>query len=267
MNKYYTALILGGITFGTAAIFIRFSSLTPSFIAFARFFVAGLILSKGRLSLREVFARWKPGVLLAIHMILFVLSVDRTTIIDSTVLVSTSPLFSLVLAHYVGIKTTRKEIVAGILAFLGILIMNFPLQPGLLLGNLLAVLSALAITLYTVVLAKGPSEDPLALTSQIYLASSLFSFPLVLFQGIGDFTLPSLLSLLGLIAFPTLVGHTSVVYSSGHVKPQHIEIIGLLEPVVATALAVPLFGQIPTPTEALGGSLVITSIAIILWRR
>jgi len=266
MNRYYTILILGGITFGTAAIFIRFSSLSPSFIAFSRFFVAGLILSRGRLSLKEIAGKWRPGLLLAAHMILFILSVYRTTIIDSTVLVSTSPLFSLALAHFVGIRTTKKELIAGLLAFLGIVIMNYPLQAGLLLGNFLAIISALTIALYTIILAKGSTEDPMILTSQIYLASSIFSFPLVLLQGIGNVNMTSLLSLLGLIALPTLIGHTSVIYSSGHVKPQHIEIIGLLEPVVASVLAVPLFGQIPTSTEVLGSAMVIVSIIVILWR-
>ncbi|AWS00703.1 EamA family transporter [Metallosphaera hakonensis JCM 8857 = DSM 7519] len=264
MNKYYTILIIGGITFGTAAIFIKLSNLTPGMIAFSRFFVAGLILSRGKLPLRRILKQWKVGALLAAHMILFVLSVYHTTVIDSTVLVSTSPLFSLVLAPLVGIGTTRREAIAGITAFLGVLIMNFPLNQGYLLGNILAILSALTVSLYTVLLSKTDNQDPLLLTSYVYIMSALFSFPIAILQGVGQVNLISVLSLLGLIMLPTLIGHTSVIYSSGHVKPQHIEVIGLLEPVVATILAYLIFSQAPTTLEVVGGAIIILSIIMII---
>ncbi|MCG3108125.1 hypothetical protein L3N51_00406 [Metallosphaera sp. J1] len=267
MNKYYFILILGGITFGTAAIFIKLSEMSPGMIAFARFFIAGLILSRGKLDPRKILSQWKVGLLLSAHMILFIFSVYHTTIIDSTVLVSTSPLFSLALAPLVGIPTTRKEIITGLVAFLGVVLMNFPVNQGYLLGNLMAIVSAFTIALYTILLSKTGTEDPLLLTSYIYLMSSLFSLPVALLQGPGRIDLPSTLSLLGLIALPTLVGHTSVIYASGHVKPQHIEVIGLLEPVVATLLALPIFNQVPSLLEIVGGGMIVLSISILTWRR
>ncbi|QKQ99208.1 DMT family transporter [Metallosphaera tengchongensis] len=266
MDKYYTALVIGGVTFGTAAIFIKFSNMTPGMIAFSRFLVAGIILSRGRVNFRNIVKNLKVGFLLAVHMILFILSVYNTTIIDSTVLVSTSPIFSLALSPLVGIPTTRKEIVTGLIAFLGVIIMNFPLNEGRLYGNLLAVLSALAISLYTIILSKNQEDDPLLLTSYVYLSSTIFSFPFLLIQGVGKIDLVSVLSLLGLIIFPTLIGHTSVIYASGHVKPSHIEVIGLLEPVVATVLSFFLFKQVPTSFELLGSGLVIISIALLVNR-
>ncbi|AEB94812.1 DMT family transporter [Metallosphaera cuprina] len=267
MNKYYLILVIGGITFGTAAIFIRLSDLTPGMIAFFRFFIAGIILSRGRINLRKVLTQWKTGALLSAHMILFIASVYRTTIIDSTVLVSTSPLFSLVLAPLAGIKNSRKDVIAGVVAFVGVLIMNFPLNEGYLIGNVLAILSALTISMYTILLSRVKDEDPLTPAAYIYLMSSVFSLPIMILQGVGKINFYSLLSLVGLIVFPTLIGHTSVVYSSGHVKPQHIEVIGLLEPVVATVLAFPIFDQIPTLFEMLGGIVIILSILTLLWNR
>ena len=267
MNKYYFILILGGITFGTAAIFIKLSGMSPGMIAFTRFFIAGLILSRGRLHLRRILSQWKVGLLLSAHMILFIFSVYYTTIIDSTVLVSTSPLFSLALAPLVGIPTTKKEIITGAVAFMGVILMNFPVNQGYLLGNVMAIISALTIALYTILLSKTKNEDPLLLTSYIYLMSSVFSFPIALVEGPGRVDLVSILSLLGLIALPTLVGHTSVIYASGHVKPQHIEVIGLLEPVVATLLALPILNQVPTPLEIVGGGMIVLSVSILTWRR
>lgn len=263
MNKYYTILILGGISFGTAAIFIKLSNLTPGAIAFLRFLIAGLILSLGKIDIRKIIRYLPLGFLLSLHMILFIESVYKTTIIDATVLVSTSPFFTILLSPLSKFKTEKIDILIAIMGFLGIIIMNYPIPTGYLIGNLLALISAFTIALYTTLLSKKDNEKPLELTSSIYLASSFFSLPLFIYQGIGELSVISILSLLGLIFIPTLIGHTSIIYASGKVKPQYIETIGLLEPVVATLLAIPIFNQIPSIQEIIGSTLIILSIIII----
>jgi drug/metabolite transporter (DMT)-like permease len=70
--------------------------------------------------------------------------------------------------------------------------------------------------------------------------------------------------LLGLIFIPTLIGHTSVIYASNKVKPQYIETIGLLEPVVASIIAIFTFNQIPTLFEVLGSVLIVSSIILVI---
>ncbi|MCI2415700.1 MAG: hypothetical protein MPF33_10750 [Candidatus Aramenus sp.] len=98
MNKRYLLLVLGGISFGTASIFIKFSDLSPGAITFLRFLIAGLVLSLGRIKLKDVINFLPYGLLLAVHMVLFVESVYTTFLIDATVLVSTSPIFALFLS-------------------------------------------------------------------------------------------------------------------------------------------------------------------------
>jgi drug/metabolite transporter (DMT)-like permease len=263
INKYYLLLIAGGMSFGTASIFIKLSAMSPGSIAFLRFFIAGLILTLGRVDLKKV-VRYSPfGLLLAMHMVTFIISVYSTTIIDATVLVSTSPFFVILLSPFLKFKTNLRDIIAVITGFLGVVLMNLPLKPGLLFGNAIAILSAFLIALYTAGLSKV-KDEPITLTSSIYISSSIFTLPLFLIQGLGTVTITSVLALLGLIALPTLLGHTSIIVASGKVKPQHIETIGLLEPVVATLLAIPIFGQIPTVFEISGGMLVILSILIVV---
>ena len=262
-NKgYYLLLVLGGISFGTASIFIKLSNMSPGSIAFLRFFIAGLVLSLGRVELKKI-VKYSPfGLLLALHMVTFIISVYTTTIIDATVLVSTSPFFIILMSPLLQFRVSRRDIIAVAVGFLGVVIMNLPFQITTSLGNLIAVLSAFLIALYTAGLSKV-KEDSLKLTSSIYLSSSIFTLPLFLIQGIGEFNSESLLALAGLILLPTLLGHTSIIVSSGKVKPQHIETIGLLEPVVATLLAIPFFGQIPTINEIIGALFVIFSILIV----
>ncbi|BDC17120.1 DMT family transporter [Acidianus sp. HS-5] len=263
MNKNYAILIVGGISFGTAAIFIKFTGLTPGSIAFFRFLVAGLILSLGKIDLRKVLKYSPFGLLLSLHMITFILGVYNTTVIDATVLVSTSPFFAILLSPLSKFKAERIDAIITAIGFSGVLIMNYPLQPGYLYGNTMSLISAFLISLYTTLLSKN-DENPLVLTSSIYISSSFFSLPFMIYQGIGKVDLTAMLSLLGLIFIPTLIGHTSVIYSSNKVKPQYIETIGLLEPVVATILAIFTFNQIPTLFEILGSTLIVSSIMIVI---
>ncbi|MCI2415699.1 MAG: EamA family transporter [Candidatus Aramenus sp.] len=119
--------------------------------------------------------------------------------------------------------------------------------------------------MYTSLLGRRGVEEPLHATSSIYLASSVFALPLFVVEGFGELDVTSVLSLLGLIALPTLLGHTSVVVASGHVKPHVIETIGLLEPVVvASALAFLLLGQVPSLYQLIGGGIVVMSVAVVV---
>jgi drug/metabolite transporter (DMT)-like permease len=264
-RMYFALLIFGGITFGTASIFIKESGMSPGSITFLRFLVAGLILMRGRFSLQ---LPWKEyvllGALLALHMFTFVEGVYNTTIMDATVLVSTSPFFVLVMSMASGLKVPPRDLLAIGMGFLGVVLINIPLNEGDLVGNLISVVSAILIAAYTFRLRDVKSEDPLRLTAGIYLFSSLFSLPVFALEGVGRVNLVSLESLVGLIAFPTLVGHTSIVVSSGKVKPHYIETIGLLEPVVATILSIPLFGEVPLVTQLIGSAMVISSIFLIV---
>ncbi|WP_054846173.1 DMT family transporter [Sulfuracidifex tepidarius] len=261
---YYLLLILGGISFGTASIFIKESGMTPASITFLRFLVAGAMLTRGKLRL-ELRARdyLVLGGLLAFHMFTFIEGVYHTTIMDATVLVSTSPFF-VVIFTALRKNVVLRDVEAVLIGFIGVVLINFPLNEGNLVGNLISLISALSIALYTFRLSSVKYEDPLSLTAWIYLFSSLLSFPFFLLQGLGRVDLTSVLSLIGLIAIPTLIGHTSIVISSGKVKPQHIETIGLLEPVVATTLSIPLFGEIPSVLQLGGSALVILSILFII---
>lgn len=265
MKKYYSLLILGGISFGTASIFIKLSGMTPSSLAFFRFFISGLIISAFvGIDPRKILKYWVFGILLALHMMTFIISVYTTSIIDATVLVSTSPFFVILLSRYTSFKNERRDFIATFIGFSGVVLINFPLSYGYLIGNAIAIVSALLIALYTVGLSNVREENSLKLTSSIYLSSSIFTFPFMIYQGIGNINIISLLSLLGLILLPTLLGHTSIVVSSGKVKPQHIEIIGLLEPVTASILALLIFNQVPNLYQILGSTLIILSVFYIL---
>ena len=99
--------VTAGILFGTAAIFIRLLTGINIFsIALWRLIIASAVLTfiiiiafKKKLSANLIQSNFKHflvlGILLGAHFILFVSAVKDTTILNATVLVNTTPIFSM----------------------------------------------------------------------------------------------------------------------------------------------------------------------------
>lgn len=258
-------VIVGGIAFGTAAIFIKLCDFTPDAIAFFRFFIAGLILAPLGLNLKDILKTMLPGFLLVLHMLLFIESLYYTTVNDSTVLVSTTPIFILIISLLTRKKVPLTDIVFISIALGGIVLLNYPFVIKYILGNVLAILSALMMAFYTLALRRYNYKNPLELTSSIYLSASIFLAPVVIITGIGNINLRSIEAISGLIFIPTIVGHGSYIYISNKLRPQIVSLMEILEPVVATILAIPIFEQIPTIYQIIGSIIVLASLAYLLY--
>lgn len=252
--KEKVILFLGGVAFGTAAIFVRLCTITPPLITFLRFILAGIILFPFRKNTKiRLKSLILPSLFLSLHMLFFISSVFLTTIAASTILVSTSPIFAMILR--------RRIDMFIIIAILGIIVMNYPINFGYLIGNILALLSAISFALYTFFLSKI-NYDFLSTAPVIYLMSSIFMIPILPLYGIGKFNLTTLIGIIGLVLVPTLIGHGSVIYTANKLPISLVTSSELIEPIVATILAIFIFNQIPTLKEIVGGSITLISIYI-----
>jgi len=275
-----------GALFGTAAIFITFlkgQGFTESFsIAFWRLIIASLIFiviiaarrSFGWSLLRKDFRRVSVlGILLGLHFILFVSAVLDTTIINATVLVNTTPIWSMFVSSLVfKLKSSRLAVSGIVLSFVGVFVITYGdaaqrVWTGQLKGDLEAVLAAIVEAFY---LSYGRETRqkmsllPLMLT--IYVVSALA----VLAVGIGTaaaFTFPSDLSmifaLVGLGVLPTAMAHSFYFSSLSNLKSFETATMALLEPVGATALGILIFTQVPSPIFIVGAALVLTGIVTV----
>jgi drug/metabolite transporter (DMT)-like permease len=71
------------------------------------------------------------------------------------------------------------------------------------------------------------------------------------------------LAIFGLALIPTTLGHSLYNYSLGSVKAVTANIFPLMEPIIASVLAVPLFNEIPTPTQIAGYALILMAVVIV----
>lgn len=273
-----------GALFGTAAIFIRLLAGVNVFsIALWRLIIASLIMVVAVVIFRRTF-NWNVirkdsrrivilGILLGTHFILFVSAVLDTTIINATVLVNTTPIWSMFVSSLIfKLKPSRLAVFGIVLSFLGVFVITYANAATLtwtpeLKGNLEATLAAVVEAFY---LSYGRETRqkapilPLMLTIYVFSAitvliagsavSSSFSFPL---------ELSLVIPLIGLGLLPTALAHSFYFSSLSNLKSFETATMALLEPVGATILGILILSQVPAPIFILGAAFVLAGILTV----
>jgi drug/metabolite transporter (DMT)-like permease len=284
--------ITAGVLFGTAAIFIRFLQNLDTFcIAFWRLIVACLILVLILFVLRKSFNRNLVrknlkellilSVFLALHFILFISAVKDTTILNATVLVNTTPIFSVFVSTFLfNIKPSHLAILGLTISFMGVLVIAYAettitnanaypegVFPSLK-GDLEAVLAALVEAFYLNYGRKIrkkmnilPTMLPIyVLTAAIVGISSIPATNKIL-------TLPTateiILPLIGLGILPTAAAHTLYFSSLSNLKSFETATMALLEPIGATVLGMILFQEKPAAIFIFGAVFILLGILFI----
>ena len=129
--------LIAGVLFGTAAVFIRFlQNLDAFYIAFWRLVIACLTLAiilivivkrfKFDIMRKNLKGLFILSVFLALHFIFFISAVKDTTILNATILVNTTPIFSMLVSTFLfNIKPSRLAIVGLTTSFIGVLIIVY----------------------------------------------------------------------------------------------------------------------------------------------
>ena len=285
--------IIAGVLFGTAAIFIRFLQNLDAFsIAFWRLIIACLTLAMilmifGKsFSLNLVKKNLKDILILSfflsLHFIFFISAVKDTTILNATVLVNTSPIFSMFVSSFIfKLKPSRLAILGLTISFIGVCVIaytetitaNANGSPGIfssnLKGDLEAVLAALVESFY---LNYGRR-----IRNQMTILSTMFPIYMLTAVIVGVLSIPAtnriltlpteiaiVLPLIGLGILPTAIAHTLYFSSLSNLKSFETATMALIEPIGATFLGVILFQEIPQYLFIFGAALILLGIIFIV---
>lgn len=274
--------LTAGLLFGTAAILIRLTDMNPFSIAIWRLIIASGILvlvilvfrrERAQLSLDLIRINAKHflvlGMLLGVHFIFFVSAVKNTSILNATVLVNTTPIFSLMISTFLyKIKPSRLALLGIVLSFIGACIIVYgdyqAGEAGNLIGDLEATIAALAEGFYLNYGRRRRSQIPLFPTMLfLYLAATLTVGVTAILTGTTfeisiDPTI--LLPLIGLGILPTAAAHTLYFSSLSNLKSFETATLALVEPIGATLLGIMFFAEVPTLIFALGAAALLAGI-------
>jgi drug/metabolite transporter (DMT)-like permease len=271
-------VLLAAIAFSTSGPFARLAApADPLVIALGRVAVAGVVLGAtdprplGR-ALRALTGKQRlgvlgAGVLLAAHFWLFLWGLVETSFPAAMSLISLEPL-SVVVVSFLAfrVRPSRGEQIGVVVATAGALVVARGAGTGdhRLFGDVL-VLGAVVLFGAYVAAARG-LRDALAARHYavlVYAAAALALLPAVLFapsvgpSALSEVSLASWAWIAAIGLVPTAIGHTLVQSAARHASPALVALACPGETLGAIAIGVAVLGALPTPTELVGGAIIV----------
>lgn len=290
----HTALLAGAVGIGLAPLFVRWihehHALGPTAIAFWRLFLAlpvfGVLLwwwtrrGSGDGATPAEAAPPRPrawwlavaGVLFAADLSLWHWSLLRSSVANATLLGNLAPVFvAIAAAMFLGQKPSRGFVVALALTISGgacLVWSSLRVSPAHLVGDALATGSAVFYAAYLMAVARLRTGWGALAVMTIGGAVACAAFLLIGLVA-GERFIPAAASgwwmLAAFALVSQLLGQGLLASSLDAVKPAFASVTLLIQPVLATALAWPLFGERFGPLQAVGGVVVL--VGIVLARR
>ncbi|MCH5234085.1 MAG: EamA family transporter [Muribaculaceae bacterium] len=179
---------------------------------------------------------------------LFIIGIQYTTPVDTSVMCTLTPVFTLLLAAiFIGNPLTPLKVLGVVLGLTGALLMAFSneeaeIAVNPMLGNLLCMMAQICASVYYVFFLKLINKYPaFTIMKWMFIFSALTYIP-----GISLFIPPiqwmeletsSIMGLAYIILFPTFLAYLIIPYSQKLLKPTVISTYAYLQPVVASLLA------------------------------
>lgn len=279
-------IIIGIFAISSSSVFIRYAQgegVPSLLIGAARLTIAAILLTPfvlhryrahlQRLTLLDWLLALTSGLFLALHFATWVSSLEYTTVLISTVVVTTSPIW-VALLEFVFLRTRLSRPVAlGLaIAITGGLVIGFSGGTDIdtagnnhLLGGALSLAGAVSVAIYFVVGRKLRAKMPVI--PYIWLVYGCAGMLMLMVVGMNNIPLvgyntPAYVWLLAVAVLPQLIGHSSLNYAIGYLPATVVSIITQTEPIGSAILALLLFSEIPTVVQLLGSAIILGGVTL-----
>ncbi len=210
------------------------------------------------------------GLVTAVHFLSYIASLNFTSIAHSLTVTYTAPVFvTLFSAWFLKEPVARRKYIgiAVVIAGTAILAGFEPaLTPRMLIGDGLALVSAIAFGFYSVMGRSQRDAYPLLTYAfAIYGVAAVWLIPaaLVTFTPAG-YGPRQILSLIGVGAIPLAVGHTLYNAALRRTHATYANLIATQEVTGGVMLGALLLGQMPTLSSVVGAAVTLLGIALVL---
>jgi drug/metabolite transporter (DMT)-like permease len=275
------AVIFAMVTFFSLNyIFARFAlrefppaQLTAVRSAVAAFVMAAIWLSRRQptLTRRDLAPLALLGILgITLNQLLFAFGMQRTSVAHASILSAMAPIMVLLIAASIGQERVTLRKAGGMLiAVIGVTVLQ--VEPAAhatatLLGDVLILLSALAIALYSVLGKQVTARhDVLTVNAVSFVAGFVALAPLLWPpRGFSYFAVSAegWLSLLYMAIFPSVLGYLIYCYALTQMPASRVSAFAYLQPLLATILAVPMLGESVNGSLTGGGTLVLIGVYV-----
>ena len=211
------------------------------------------------------------GVILSLHFSAWITSLSYTSVASSTVLVTTHPIIVAVAGFFIlGERLSWRATLFMVAALGGSIVLvigGFGVGGSAPLGNLLAFLGAVTVSGY--ILIGRVVRQHLSVNRYTFIvygvsAILLTTYALIARNPLFGYPARELLIFLALAVVCTLLGHSLFNWAIRFMSPVVISTSILGEPVIAGALAVVIFAEVPTVYTVIGGVIILISIFLFV---
>jgi len=278
----YIIIMIAAIAISTSAIFVRLADQAPVGIIaayrllFAVLVMLPVVLVKYRHEFRIISKKdWVlsviSGIFLALHFILWFESLNFTSVASSTVLVTMQPVFAFIGTYILfQERFSYGAIISMVITIFGGFIISwgdFQFSGMALFGDILALLGAIAVTIYFLV--GQSTRKRLSLITYTFIVYSVSSITLILYNVMMQnpfFGYPAdhWWLFVGLAIIPTFLGHTLFNWALRWLSSSTISMATLFEPIGATVLAYLILGEEITWSQFLGGAIVLFGLYLFI---
>ncbi len=271
------ALSIVAVSFG--AIFARLAGeASPFAIAAWRLTLAALLLAplalyrtRRTMSRRSLIWTSASGVALALHFVLWISSLEYTTVASSVLFVSTHPIFvGLGSIVFLRERLSRPLLIGIALAVIGGALIGFgDIQYGgsALRGDLLALGGGLMAAVYFLIgrrVRRTVSLSEYVAVSYGTAAGLVLLLCLVTRTRLGGFAMSTYGYLILLAVVPQLIGHTTINWALRRLSAPRVSVFVLGEPVGSALLAIAFFREVPGGLNLLGAAIILVGIYLSL---
>ncbi|AHF82408.1 membrane protein [Rhizobium leguminosarum bv. trifolii WSM1689] len=273
------ALLLGGAAIGGSPIFVRLSEVGPMATAFWRVALALIpivivsLLKKERgpkpQSLSDYGMLVLPGVMLALDLAAWHLSLTMTSVANATLLANLAPVFVTLIAFvFFSARISRVFALGLVLALSGVVILKggpAAIGNGDLRGDGIAMIAAFFYACYILAIGRLRSRfDTIRIMLWSTACAAVCIFPIgLIYEG---HMLPASVYgwsiVFGLAFISHAGGQVAITYALAYLPAAFSSLTLLLQPVVAAILAWALLNEAIGTMQALGGAVVLAGIMV-----
>ena len=209
------------------------------------------------------------GAFLATHFASWITSLELTSVASSVLLVTTTPIFTALIAHFMFKQQFGRAVWIGIMiAFAGTALVTSGggWSGSSIQGDLLALLGGASVAGYAI--GGEMARRELGILEYAVVTYSAAGVLLLVTCLVADVPLwgydaQTWWAIAGLIVGPQLLGHTVINFVLGDLDATTVSVAIMAEPIIATGLAFIFFDEVPSLMIYPGGLAILFGIYLV----
>jgi len=279
-NLPYFGLAIGIISQTLSPFFVRWGGDVPGPVfAFYRLAIGGLLItyffirSKPNRSIwswKNLMFPFLGGICTAADLSLWNTGLHMTSIANATLMSNTAPVWVVLASIVIFREQFKKSFWLGLLLAMGgaaiVLSYDFIKRPHLGFGDLISLASGIFYGGYYLSTQHG--RKTLSVIQYLWVMSltaslALLIFSLVMGYPIVGYPVQAIWSFIGAGVVVQCIAYVGVAFALGHLPASIVSPTIILQPVLSTLLAIPVFGEAFIPVQWVGMASVLTGVYFI----